>query len=338
MISRRLFLRSAVAGLLAVPLAAEAQQAGKVYRVGLLWEGPAVLPEGIEGFRRGLRDLGWVEGRNLVVESRWSEGRYERLAALAQELVQLKVDVILAPSSVYAEAARRATSTIPIVFAVHADPIGSGHVASLARPGGNLTGVSLTLTETYAKGLDLLREAVPRLSRVAVFWNPATPSHGPGLNASEVAGRTLGLRIQAVGVRTAKEFDGAFSAAVGERAGGLLVLSTPLFIAGAKELAELALKHRLPTMFGPRAHAEAGGLLSYGPDRADLFRRAAGYVDRILKGAKPSDLPVEQATNFELIVNLRTAKALHLTLPQSMLLRRPRSSSDVMSDAGSDAG
>ena len=316
-----LILTLAVGILLAAPLAAEAQQAGKVYRVGFMWDSLGMFPGAIEGFRRGLRDLGWVEGQNIVVEYRWSEGRFDRLPDQAGELVRLKVDVIVAPSSIYAEAAKRATSTIPIVFVSHADPIGSGHVASLARPGGNITGLALMMTETNAKGLELLKEAVPGLSRVAVLWDPATPSHKPGLNAVEVMGRALGLRLQTVAVRSATEFDSAFSAIIRERAGAVLVLSTPLFIAGARRLAELAMKHKLPTMFGPKVHAEAGGLLSFGPDRVDLFRRGAIYVDKILKGAKPADLPVQQPTKFELVINLKTAKALGLNIPQSLLIR-----------------
>ncbi len=307
--------------LLLAPLAADGQQAGKVYRVGLLWDSPAMFPDAIEAFRRGLRDLGWVEGQNIVVEHRWSEGRFDRLPDLAEELVRLKVDVIIAPSSIYTGAAKRATSTIPIIFVSHADPIGSGHVASLARPGGNITGLSLMMTETNAKLLELFKEAVPGLSRVAVIWDPATPSHGPGLKAVEAMGRALGLRLQTVAVRSATEFDSAFSAISRDRAGGVLVLSTPLFIAEARRLAELALKHKLPTMFGPRAHAEAGGLMSFGPDRADLWRRGAFYVDKILKGAKPADLPVEQPTKFELVINLKTAKTLGLTIPPSVLIR-----------------
>lgn len=308
-------------GLLAAPLAAGAQQVGKLHHIGFLWDSPTVWPHAIEAFRRELRDLGWVEGQNIVVEHRWAEGRFDRLPDLAEELVRLKVDVIVAPTSIYTEAAKRATSTIPIVFVVHADPIGSGHVASLARPGGNITGLSLMMSETSAKGLALLKEAVPELSRVAVLWDPATPSHRPGLNAVEVTGRALGLRLQPVAVRSATDLDSAFSAIIREHAGGVLVLSTPLFIAEARRLAELAMMHKLPTMFGPRAHAEAGGLLSYGPDRADLFRRAAIYVDKILKGASPANLPVEQPTRFELVVNLRTAKALGLAIPESVLLQ-----------------
>jgi len=319
--SAALLIATLALGILGMPLAANAQQAGKVYRVGFLWDSPAVWPHALEGFRQGLRDLGWVEGRNIVVEYRWAEGRFDRLPGLVEELVRLKVDVIVAPTSIYAAAARRATSTIPIVFASHADPIGSGHVASLARPGGNITGLSLMMTETNAKGLELLKEAVPGLSRVAVLWDPATPSHRPGLEAVEGAARALGLRLQPLAVRNATEFDSAFAAIVRERAGGVLVLSTPLFMGGARRLADLAMKHRLPTMFGPKEHVEAGGLMSYSPDRADLYRRAATYVDKLLKGAKPADLPVEQPMRFELVVNMKTAKALGLTFPQTILIR-----------------
>ncbi len=321
MIPRRTFLAIVTGGLLAATLPAGAQQVGKVYRVGFLWDSPAMFPDAIAAFRQGLRDLGWVEGQNIVVEHRWSEGRFERLPDLAAELVRLKVDVIIAPSSIYTGAAKRATTTIPIVFVSHADPIGSGHVATLARPGGNITGLSLMMTETNAKGLELLKEAVPGLARVAVVWDPATPSHRPGLDAVEIRGRALGLRIQPVPVRSATEFDSAFSAIVRERASGVLVLSTPLFIAQARQLADLAMKHKLPTMFGPKEHAQAGGLLSYGPDRADLWRRGATFVDKILKGAKPADLPVQQPTKFELVINLKTAKALGLTIPQLVLGR-----------------
>jgi putative tryptophan/tyrosine transport system substrate-binding protein len=316
---RRREFMTLLGGAAAWPFTASAQQRERVRRVGFLWESPAIYPDGIEGFRRGLRDLGWVEGQNIVVEHRWSEGQYDRLRDIAEELVQLNVDVIVAPSSVYAEAAKQATSTIPIVFAVHADPIGSGHVASLVRPGGNITGLSIMMTETNVKGLELLKKAVPGSRAFAVIFDPTTPSHGPGLNAVEVAGPALGLRIQPVPVRSASEFDNAFSAIVRERADAVLVLSTPQFITEAKRLAQFAMTHKLPTMFGPRAHAEVGGLMSYGPDRADLLRRAAIYVDKILKGAKPGDLPVQQPTKFELVINLKTAKALSLDIPPAML-------------------
>ena len=307
--------------LLALPLPAGAQQAGKVYRVGFLWDSPAVWPHALEGFRQGLRDLGWVEGQNIVVEYRWAEGRFDRLPGLAEELVRLKVDVIVAPTSIYTGAAKRATSTIPIVFVSHADPIGSGHVVNLARPGANITGLTIIMSETMAKSLELLKAAVPGLARVAVLWDPATPSHGPGVKAVEATSQALGLRLQTLAVRSATEFDNTFAAISNERGGGVLVLSTPLFMGGARRLAELAMTYKLPTMFGPREHAEAGGLLSYGPDRADLYRRAATYVDKILKGAKPGDLPVQQATKFELVINLKTAKALGLTIPPSLLGR-----------------
>jgi len=321
MTSRRAFLATAAGGLLLAPLGAAAQQGGKVYRIGFLWDSPAVWPHALEAFRQGLRNLGWVEGQNIVVEYRWTEGRFERLPSLVEELVRLKVDLIVAPTSIYTGAAKRATSTIPIVFASHADPIGSGHVASLARPGTNATGLTVVMSETMAKSLELLKAAVPGLRRVAVIWDPATPSHTPAMKAVEATGRALGLRLQPVAVRSVTEFDSAFSAIVQERAGAVLVLSTPLFMGGAKRLAELAMTHKLPTMFGPREHVEAGGLMSYSPDRADLYRRAAIYVDKILKGANPADLPVQQATNFELVINLKTARALGLTIPQPMLQR-----------------
>jgi len=317
---RREFIISAACAT-AWPLATRAQQAGKLYRVGFLWDSPAVWPDALASFDKGLRERGWIPGRNIVVEYRWAEGKFSRLDELAKELVELKVDVIIAPTSIYAGAAKRATTTIPIVFVSHADPIGSGHVASLARPGGNLTGLALMMTETNAKGLELLREVRPTLSRVAVIWDPATPSHGPGVKAIESRGRAMGLRIYAVAVRTLDELDGAFATIAEEKAQAVVVLSTPLFIGGAKKLAGLALKHELPTVFGPRAHAEVGGLLAYGPDRANLFYRAANFVDQILKGAKPADLPVQQPTVFELVVNLKTARAIGVTIPESILLR-----------------
>lgn len=316
--------RHAVLALLALglaPRAAEGQTAAKVYRIGFLWDSPAAFPDAIEAFRQGLRDLGYVEGRNVTIEFRWAEGKPERMRELAQELVRLKVDVIIAPSSIYTGAAKRATATIPIVFLSHADPLGSGHVASLGHPGGNITGVSLMMTETNVKGLELFKEAVGTLSHVGVIWDPATPSHRPGLKAVETAGPSLGLRILSVPVRSATEYEGAFSTMIRERADGVLVLSTPLFIAGATSLAELALRHKLPSLFGPKHHVLAGGLMSYSPDRPTMFRRGAIFVDKILKGAKPADLPVEQPTKFELVINLRTARAIGLTIPKSVLTR-----------------
>ncbi len=318
---RRRDLIALVGSTMAWPLAAHAQQAGKVYRVGFLWDSPGAFPDAIEAFRQGLRDLGYVEGRNIAIEYRWAEGKPERMRELAEELVRLKVDVIIAPSSNYTEAAKRATATIPIVFLSHADPVATGHVTSLSRPGGHITGLSNMMTETNVKGLELLKQAVPGLARVAVIFDPATPSHGPGLKAVEAAGPALGLQVQPVAVGSATEFDAAFSAIARERADAVLVLSTAIFIAEEKRLAELALTHKLPSVFGPRHHVAAGGLLSFGPDRVDLWRRGAIYVDKILKGAKPADLPVQQPTKFELVVNLKTAKALGLIIPQPFLLR-----------------
>src|SRR5215470_355189 len=269
---RREFI-TLLGGVAAIPFAAHAQQAGKIHRVGLLWDGPDVFADEIEAFRQGLRDLGYVEDRNLVIEYRWGKGKPDRMQALAEELVRLKVDVIVAPSSIYTEAAKQATSTIPIIFMSHAEPIGSGHVVSLARPGGNITGLASMMPETILKVLQLLAEAIPGLSRVAVIWDPATPSHGPGRNAAEVAGAALNLQLQTLGVRAASEYDGAFAAISRNHAEAVLVLPTPLYLAGASRLAQLAIAHKLPSMFTSKEFAEAGGLLTYGPDRVDLFRR-----------------------------------------------------------------
>ena len=231
------------------------------------------------------------------------------------------MDVIVAPSSIYTGAAKRATSTIPIVFLSHADPLGSGHVASLAYPGGNVTGLSLLMTETNAKSLELLKEAIPTVSQVAVIYDPATPSHAPGLRAIQEAGPTLGMSVVPVPVRSASEFEDAFAHIAQQRSDAVLVLSTPLYMASMKPLADLALKYRLASMFGPREHIEAGGLLSYSPDRADLWRRGATYVDRILKGGNPADLPVQQPIKIDLAINLSTAKTLGLTIPPTLLAR-----------------
>jgi putative ABC transport system substrate-binding protein len=306
---------------LASALGAAAQPAGKVHRIGFLWDSPEVFPDAIEAFRRGLRELGYIEGRNLVIEYRWAHGKPELMRELAEELVRLKVDLILAPSSVYTGAAKQATTTIPVVFVSHADPLRSGHVATLARPGGNVTGLSLMMTETNVKGLELFKEVIPKSSRIAVMWDPATPSHGPGLKAIESAAPPLGLRVQSVPVRSPAEYEAAFSTMARERADGVLVLSTPMFIADAPRLAELALARKLPSLFGPRHHVAAGGLMSYSPDRRELFRRGAVIVDKILKGANPATLPVEQPTKFELVINLRTAKSLGLPISQAMLAR-----------------
>jgi len=267
-----------------------------------------------------LRDLGYVEGKNIAIEFRWAE-RVEQLPEMAAELVRMKVDIILASSSTYVEAARQATKTIPIVFALHADPVGVGHVASLARPGGNITGLSTLLTDLAPKELEILKEALPQTTRIGILWNPTTPSHGPAVRAVEAAGQKLGVQLLLVPARSVEEFDGAFSTMTRERMGSLLVIGSPLAFSQRVPLAELALKHRLPGMFQSRENVEAGGLMSYGVDYNDLHRRAALYIDKILKGVKPADLPVEQASKYELIINLKTANTLGLAIPESLLLR-----------------
>ena len=318
---RRAILRAALAGLaLSAPSALRAQPKSRVWRIGFLGSGSSTSPAH-EGFRQGMRELGLVEGRNFVVEWRFADGDYARLPAMAAELVRQNVDIIVAATTLSVQAARKATTTTPIVMVAVPDPVGEGFAVSLSRPGGNITGLSIMMTETNVKLLELLKECVPKLARVAVVFDPATPSHGPGMKAVEAAGPALRLRIQPVAVRSAAEFDGAFSAIMRERADAVLVLSTPMFTAGARRLAELALTHKLPSLFGAGVHTEAGGLMSFGPDRADLWRRSAIYVDKILKGAKPGDLPIEQPTRFELVVNAKTAKALGIKIPNSILVR-----------------
>src|SRR6266566_1643876 len=271
----------------------------------------------VAALRMGLQDHGYVEGKNIKLVFRWAETA-ERLSEFAADFVRLKVDLIFAPSSTFVEAARQATKTIPIVFAVHADPVGVGHVASLARPGGNITGLSMLLTDLVAKELEIFKEAMPQATRIGILWNPTTPSHRPAVQAVQAAGEKLGVQLLMVSARTVEEFDGAFATMTRERAGGFLVVASPLSVSQRVPLAELALKHRLPGMFGTKENVEAGGLMSYGADLNDLHRRAALYVDKILKGVKPADLPVEQASKYELIINLKTANALGLTIPPTV--------------------
>jgi putative tryptophan/tyrosine transport system substrate-binding protein len=320
---RRAFLVTLSGGLLAAPLAAEAQQAGKMYRVGILTNKASDPADSHlwEAFRLGLRERGWIEGENIVLEYRWTEGNFARLPELVADLVRIRVDLIVARASAWVQPAKEATSSIPIVFLTHADPVGTGHVASLARPGGNITGLAALMTDLVPKELELLSTVVPVAKRIAVLWSPDTPSHPPALKAVEEAGRTLQVQVQAVGTRTAAELEGAFAAMARARAQAVLVLGNPLFLGERQRVAELAIKHRLPTMSNLKEIAEAGGLMSYGPDFADLHRRGAVYVDKILRGAKPADLPVQQATKFELVINLKTAKALGLTIPPSLLQR-----------------
>jgi putative ABC transport system substrate-binding protein len=318
---RREFIKALVGSATVWPLAARAQQSGKVHRIGYLGFGsPASWANRIEALRKGLRKLGYVEGKDIVIEFRWAE-RADRLPDLAVELVRTNVDVIFATSSTETNATRQATKTIPIVFATHADPVGLGHVASLARPGGNITGLTMLLTDLVAKELEILKEALPHMMRVGVLVTPTAPSHRPALQAAEAAGRKLGVEVYEIPVRSAEDFDRAFATMVRERVDGFLAVASPLTRSQRALLAELSLKHRLPSMFGTKENVEAGGLMSYAPDLLDLTRRAATYIDKILKGSKPADLPVEQATKFELVVNNKTAKALGLNIPESFLLR-----------------
>jgi putative ABC transport system substrate-binding protein len=315
---RRQFLRLLGGAAAGWPLAGRAQQRAKLPRIGFL----GLVPESLagDGLRAGLRDVGYIEGSNIVVEWRWAQNVGE-LPALAAELARMPVDVIFAPSSTFVEAARQATATIPIIFAVHADPVGLGHVASLARPGGNITGMSMLLTELAAKGLEVMTDAVPKVRRIGILWNPTTPSHSRALQAVEVAGQKLGLELREVPARSLEEFEPALATMRQEDVGGFLAVGSPLFVGARELLATLALKYRLPGMFSFREQVVAGGLMSYGADPFDLYRRAAVYVDKVLKGAKPADLPVEQASKYELVINLKTAKALYLEIPPTLLAR-----------------
>jgi len=323
MIDRRTFLAGCGAVLLAAPLAAEAQQAGKVPRIGFL--GTRTLSDTspyLDAFRQGLRELGWVEGQNIVIDDRFAEGRFDRLPDLAAELVRLKVAIIVAAPTPAVVAAKKATETIPIVAIAVGDPVGIGLIANLARPGGNVTGLSFSVgLEIAGKGLELLKETVPKVRRVAVLSNPANPGQPLSIRELNVAAQSLGVQLQLLEARGPNEFDGAFAAMATERVGALLVVADSMFNLHRTRLADLAARSRLPAAYGLRENVEAGGLMSYGPSVRDLFRRAATYVDKVLKGAKPGDLPVEQPTKFELVINLKTAKALGLTIPPSLLSR-----------------
>jgi len=311
-----------ILGILHAPIGPEAQPAAKVPRIGFLHPDPiSARRHRLEAFRQGLRELGYVEGQTVALEVRFAEGKRERLPALAAELVGLKVDVIVTATVPGIRAAQHATKTIPIVMAVAADPVATGFVAGLARPGGNTTGLSMMAPELVGKRLELLTEAVPRVSQVAVLRNPTNPATALSLSETEVAARALGVRLQLLEVRTSEELAGAFGAATRDRAGALIVLPDPMFLTHRTRIADLAAKSRLPAIYYDRDYVEAGGLMSYGANIADMYRRAATYVDKILKGAKPADLPVEQPTKFELVINLKTAKALGLTVPQSILIR-----------------
>ena len=298
-------------------------QAAKVHRIGFLAvgsrEGRAFL---VEGFLQGLRENGYVEGKNIVIEYRFSEDKNERLPALAAELVNLKVELIVASGTPASFAAKEATSTIPIVMGgLAANPVETGVIASLARPGGNITGMTIMSSQLGGKRLELLKEIVPSLARVAVFWNPPNPAYGPILKELEAAAQPLGVKLQRLEVRVPGDFEGAFNAATKQRAGALIAPGDPLVTNRPQIVADLALKYRLPTMMDIKEFVEVGGLLSLGLNLVDSYRRAAKHVDRILKGAKPADLPMEEPTKFDLVVNLKTARALGLTIPQPILVQ-----------------
>jgi putative tryptophan/tyrosine transport system substrate-binding protein len=320
MIDRRSFMASIAGGLVIAHSAAEAQPAAKVYRIGILLGATAetVAPL-VRALTEGLRDLGYVEGRNIVFERRYADGRVERLPDLAAELVRLRVDVIVTGSNVHVAAAQRATAAIPIVMVAAGDPVGAGFIASLARPGGNITGLSADASrEIQAKNLALLKEIVPRLSRVGVVGQVQSPG---GVAALEAAAQQLNVALEVVNIRSPDDFESAFAAMVGKRVGAVIVGAGPLTYMRRQQIADLALKHRLPAITTLNEFAQAGLLMSYGPNLPDMYRRAATYVAKILRGAKPAELPVEQPTKFELVINLKTAKALGLTIPQSLLLR-----------------
>lgn len=318
---RRDLIAGIVGSLAAWPLAARAQQSENVPRIGFLRLGPtASHATRIAALRSGLRELGYVEGKNIAIEFRWAE-TVEQLSALAAELVRMNVNVIFATSSTEVGIVQPLTKTIPIVFATHADPIGVGHVANLSHPGGNITGLSMLMTELAGKALEVFKEVLPHATRFGVLFTPTAPSHIPMLQAAEAVGAKLRIALHKEAVQSVDEFDGAFATMARERVDGVMVHGASLTGTHTERLAELTLKHRLPTMFTIRDNVEAGGLMSYSPDLLDLTRRAAPYIDKILKGAKPADLPVEQATKFELVVNNRTAKAIGLAIPESFLLR-----------------
>jgi len=319
--NRRTFLCGLTLGTLALPLAAEAQQAGKVPRIGFLFFGSPGPSREVDAFRQGLRGLGYTEGQNIVIEVRFANGRVERLPELATELARLNPDVLVTPGTPASLAAKQATSTIPIVFAGVADAIGAGLVANLARPGGSITGLTGISAELGGKRLELLKEVAPRASRVAVLYNPADQSNVLVLKEMQKSAPALRLTLQPLEVRGPGEFVGAFVAMTRERAHALFGAAGVLTTEHRKALVDLAAKRRIPAMWGERQFVEAGGLMSYAVDFYDQVRGAAIYVDKILKGAKPGDLPVEQPTKFELVINLKTAKALGLTIPQSLLQR-----------------
>jgi putative tryptophan/tyrosine transport system substrate-binding protein len=319
---RRSFFRTVALGIVATPLSAGAQQVGRVARIGVLWfTFPSISAPFFDALRTGLRDLGYIEGQAIAFEQRWAEKNPHRYPELASELVRLKVDIIVAGNLESARAAQVATTTIPIILTAGGDPVRAGLVSSLARPGGNITGLSELGPDLAPKLLQFLKEAIPRLSKVAVLWDPSNPSQSPTRQEIESAARTLRSDIVSLEVAVPEEFEKAFATVTRERPDALIVYTTPITYSHRIQIIDFAARRRLPTIYSAREFVDAGGLMSYGPDLRTLFRRAASYVDRILKGTKAADLPVEQPTTFELVINGKTAKALGLTIPPSLLVR-----------------
>jgi putative ABC transport system substrate-binding protein len=317
---RRAFLAGSAA-LLAAPLAAEAQPAGKVWKIGYLGNSnPTLSALSLDAFRQGLRELGWVEGQNVSIEYRWADGNLDRLPALASEFVRASVDVILVAGGAGVRAALQASRTVPIVSAITGDVVAAGFAASLARPGGRVTGLAVQFEDLASKQLQILKETVPKVVHIAILHH-TTPPNLVVLKASQAGAQALGLKARVFEIRDVPDLEGAFRTAKANRADAMYVLPSPTFNQHRARLGELALKHRLPGIYETKEYVDAGGLMSYGPNFPDLFRRSASYVDRILKGAKPGDLPIEQPTKFELVINLKTAKALGLTIPPSVLAR-----------------
>jgi putative tryptophan/tyrosine transport system substrate-binding protein len=319
---RRRFMAVIAGGLLAAPLAIEAQQAGKVYRIGFLSGSTAVASRPhLEQLRLGLRELGYVDGQSIIIEYRWAEGQQDRLPQLATDLVRIAPDLIVAVTALSAMAARNATASIPIVMVNAGDPVALGLAASLARPGKNLTGLTSLTPELAGKRLALLKELVPEVKRIAILYNPRNPLATHGLKGIEAVASTLAVQLQPLGITGPDDVPTAFRDAMKGRAGAIIVGSDQVVNLQTAQISALALKNRLPTMFDARVFMDAGGLMAYGPDFIAPFRRAATYVDKILKGARPGDLPIEEPTKFELVINLKTAKALGLTIPPSLLGR-----------------
>ncbi len=319
---RRHFIALLGGAVAARPLATHAQQTAKIPRIGFMGNSTASLETNLVGpFRDGLRDLGYEEGRNIIIEYRWAGGKYERFPALVSELLALKVDIIVTAGTPAALAVKKATASVPVVMIAVGDPVGTGLIASLARPGGNMTGLSSVAPELEGKRLELLREIVPKLSRIAVFWNPLNPFHTTALEQASVATLALRIDMQPLQVSASEQLEGAFASILQQRPDALLILADRVFLHNRERMMDFASNNRLPSVNAYRELVEAGGLMSFGPSYEDMHRRAAGYVDMIIKGANPGDLPVQQPTKFTLVINLKAAKALGVTIPESFLVR-----------------